>query len=399
MFLAFRILFPSAQFLLGLVYEAKKNIKAPPTPSVGYKSGDIPPSSAASEKSQHHSSMHLTTARFSPELGNYQPQIEKSGNVEYGFQKGQQQEPREPQTPAQPNKGSGNCYNCGKPGHLARNCWKKLGELKLDSGAKLRGVEEPSVDGSYKSKPKRSRKKKTGKEGGQDSQDSPAPTQKTEQGVSAIRKGEDKTKHTRDPLVPAQKTEQSLSTIRKEEKPTIDADRKPKPKRWKKKTQKSPLAVVVETYSDTESSGGVTLGPVDHDVEDYIPGAVVAADSFFVTAMDPDDPRATLPVPERNVVPVDPKHAHLSWTVCYDDDCPIHLSDKNGSGWFPSGPVETKRGSNTIENRVTSAAFPAERIAVTAIEPRANLPVRRPNFPAVNRDPAVNREWGHAGMH
>ena len=29
-----------------------------------------------------------------------------------------------------------------------------------------------------------------------------------------------------------------------------------------------------------------------------------------------------------------PDHATLSWTGCYDNDCYIHLSDKQGSGWF-----------------------------------------------------------------
>jgi len=28
-------------------------------------------------------------------------------------------------------------------------------------------------------------------------------------------------------------------------------------------------------------------------------------------------------------------HAEMSWTVCYDDDCEIHLCEKQGSGWFP----------------------------------------------------------------
>ena len=31
-------------------------------------------------------------------------------------------------------------------------------------------------------------------------------------------------------------------------------------------------------------------------------------------------------------------HAMLSWTGCYDDDCYIHLSDKQGLGWFPKRP-------------------------------------------------------------
>ena len=30
-----------------------------------------------------------------------------------------------------------------------------------------------------------------------------------------------------------------------------------------------------------------------------------------------------------------PNHATLSWTGCYNNDCYIHLSDKQGLGWFP----------------------------------------------------------------
>ena len=30
-----------------------------------------------------------------------------------------------------------------------------------------------------------------------------------------------------------------------------------------------------------------------------------------------------------------PNHATLSWIGCYDNDCYIHLSDKQGSGGFP----------------------------------------------------------------
>ena len=33
-----------------------------------------------------------------------------------------------------------------------------------------------------------------------------------------------------------------------------------------------------------------------------------------------------------------PNHATLSWTSCYDDNCYIHLSDKQGSRWFPKQP-------------------------------------------------------------
>lgn len=37
------------------------------------------------------------------------------------------------------------------------------------------------------------------------------------------------------------------------------------------------------------------------------------------------------------------KHALLSWTACYDDDCRIHYSEKEGSGWFPKKPRSWKR--------------------------------------------------------
>jgi hypothetical protein len=31
-----------------------------------------------------------------------------------------------------------------------------------------------------------------------------------------------------------------------------------------------------------------------------------------------------------------PNHASMSWTACYDDDCMIHMSEKDGSGHYPS---------------------------------------------------------------
>ncbi|KAM4064780.1 reverse transcriptase (RNA-dependent DNA polymerase) [Hirsutella rhossiliensis] len=37
----------------------------------------------------------------------------------------------------------------------------------------------------------------------------------------------------------------------------------------------------------------------------------------------------------------EPKHELLSWTACYDDKCTVHLSDKNGTGWFPKPPKKT----------------------------------------------------------
>lgn len=43
-----------------------------------------------------------------------------------------------------------------------------------------------------------------------------------------------------------------------------------------------------------------------------------------------------------------PDHALMSWTACYDDYCRVHLSDKQGSGWYPTRP---KRELNVIQRK------------------------------------------------
>lgn len=32
------------------------------------------------------------------------------------------------------------------------------------------------------------------------------------------------------------------------------------------------------------------------------------------------------------------RHMCLSWTACYDDSCQVHLSEKQGSNWYPKPP-------------------------------------------------------------
>lgn len=39
----------------------------------------------------------------------------------------------------------------------------------------------------------------------------------------------------------------------------------------------------------------------------------------------------------KELIATQDKHALLSWTACYNDGCNIHLSDKLGSGYFPTG--------------------------------------------------------------
>jgi len=42
-------------------------------------------------------------------------------------------------------------------------------------------------------------------------------------------------------------------------------------------------------------------------------------------------------------------HGKVSWTVCHDDHCQIHLTEKEGSGWYPKGP-RTGRSSVPYRN-------------------------------------------------
>ncbi|KAI5851265.1 hypothetical protein DFP73DRAFT_536552 [Morchella snyderi] len=72
---------------------------------------------------------------------------------------------------------------------------------------------------------------------------------------------------------------------------------------------------------------------------------IFRAEDIRIEAMDPDDPRSHLPVPPQNIqnIPRDPQHVLMTWTACYDDSCPVHLCDKNGSGWFPQAPLKRWR--------------------------------------------------------
>jgi hypothetical protein len=51
--------------------------------------------------------------------------------------------------------------------------------------------------------------------------------------------------------------------------------------------------------------------------------------------------KRTDPVNRRNGIDGDfnpTNHATMSWTACYDDYCRVHLSEKQGSGWYPTRP-------------------------------------------------------------
>ena len=57
------------------------------------------------------------------------------------------------------------------------------------------------------------------------------------------------------------------------------------------------------------------------------------------------------------------EHSLLSWTGCYDDDCQVHKSEKDGSGWYPRAPKKSKREST--KKQVASIASPIDPEKVT----------------------------------
>ena len=42
-------------------------------------------------------------------------------------------------------------------------------------------------------------------------------------------------------------------------------------------------------------------------------------------------------------------HGTLSWTACYNDNCPVHESEKDGAGWYPRQPK--KKSLNMMKQR------------------------------------------------
>jgi hypothetical protein len=57
-------------------------------------------------------------------------------------------------------------------------------------------------------------------------------------------------------------------------------------------------------------------------------------------------------IPESDEEEIDAlrEHATLNWTACYDDYCQVHLSEKQGLGWYPRGP---RKELNVISKYLT----------------------------------------------
>ncbi|KAK5309795.1 hypothetical protein LTR70_009984, partial [Exophiala xenobiotica] len=54
-----------------------------------------------------------------------------------------------------------------------------------------------------------------------------------------------------------------------------------------------------------------------------------------------------------------PKHGHMLWTACYDDDCHMHRSEKDRLGWYPKKPRMAKLAVR--QANVHQAQIPVER--------------------------------------
>ena len=52
------------------------------------------------------------------------------------------------------------------------------------------------------------------------------------------------------------------------------------------------------------------------------------------------------------------QHPGLSWTACYDDECLVHLGDKQGEGWFPRKP--SRKGKEPARDMEWETAYDAE---------------------------------------
>lgn len=72
------------------------------------------------------------------------------------------------------------------------------------------------------------------------------------------------------------------------------------------------------------------------------------------------------------------EHTGMSWTACYEDDCPVHSSDKYGAGWWPKRPRRSRaRGHSTCTapeedktiNTQSTATLCASEVEYPEIEP------------------------------
>lgn len=90
----------------------------------------------------------------------------------------------------------------------------------------------------------------------------------------------------------------------------------------------------------------------DNDSHDSISGwNLESSDSDGVVR----EPMLHTPIHERVPTPA-VRHEHLSWTACYNDNCLVHLSEKEGSGWYPKPSRPQSTASDSSEEPLIARA-------------------------------------------
>ena len=122
---------------------------------------------------------------------------------------------------------------------------------------------------------------------------------------------------------------------------------------------------------------------------------VEADGTWDASVADPSEPsESTFEIPK---IPrtAEQEHACLSWTGCYDDECLVHKSDKDATGWYPKKPQKTTKAAE-IRARIEASQEPREEQSLNAI---FKVPQKRvPNSLKYDEDyvEMTTKFWKHA---
>jgi hypothetical protein len=206
-------------------------------------------------------------------------------------------------------KGDKKCFACGKPGHFARDCRSKnkVQQRQINMVDKTRGAGGPLSRKKY--------------------QNGRFNRRANEQLQEAIRTEE----------VPSQPEEPRLEAQRNEELPrysTLDLSAAfthtkltQDPMKLRGGGRRSPDSDL-EEYAQRLANGEISCDDQEGSIADW------DSDGNPVGNLKPEEYRQRTETLERQKKQQN-EHDSMSWTACYDNGCYVHMSDKQGSGWYP----------------------------------------------------------------